>query len=466
MSDRSAKPEPIGTVAKIREAHRVLSRDGTDLIYIDRHFLHEGSHHAFARLRDAVRDIRQPELTFGVADHYVPSSPERANDVTATMIERLAHNTRDFGVDSFGIGDPRRGIVHVAMPEQGLSLPGTTIVCGDSHTATHGAFGAFAFGIGASEVAHVLATQTLWQTPMPVMRIKVDGQLRAGTTAKDLALAIIWRIGTSGATGHAVEYAGDAIAALSIEERMTLCNMTIEMGARSGLVPPDDTTFAWLKGRPRAPQGAAWDAAVVEWRALQPDPGAVYDVELTLDAGGIVPMVTWGTSPEHVAPIDTAIPENADKAALEYMGLTPGTSLSSIAIDRAFIGSCTNGRISDLRSAANILRGHKVVTPLLVSPGSDHIARQAEAEGIADIFRAAGAEWGLSGCSLCVSMNGDAVAPGERCASTSNRNFRGRQGPGARTHLMSPEMVAAAAIKGHITDARSLVQHTGGEEKT
>jgi len=466
VSDRTAKSKQLGTVEKIREAHRVLSQGGTDLIYIDRHFLHEGSHHAFARLREAGRHIRQPELTFGVADHYVPSSPDRANDVTATMIERLANNTRDFGVDSFGIGDPRRGIVHVAMPEQGLSLPGTTIVCGDSHTATHGAFGAFAFGVGASEVAHVLATQTLWQTAMPVMRIKVDGRLRAGTTAKDLALAIIWRIGTGGATGHAVEYAGDAIAALSIEERMTLCNMTIEMGARSGLVPPDETTFAWLKGRPRAPQGASWDAAVVEWLALQPDPGAVYDAELTLDASDVVPMVTWGTSPEHVAPIDTAIPENADKDALEYMGVTAGTPLSGISIDRAFIGSCTNGRLSDLRAAANILRGRKVVTPLLVSPGSDNIARQAEEEGIADIFRAAGAEWGLSGCSLCVSMNGDAVASGERCASTSNRNFRGRQGPGARTHLMSPEMVAAAAIAGHITDARRFAQHSNGGERT
>lgn len=458
--------EPRGTVAKIREAHRVLSQDGSDLLYIDRHFLHEGSHHAFARLREAGRSIRQPGLTFGVADHYVPTSPDRATEVTASMIERLERNARDFGIESFGIGDPRRGIVHVAMPEQGLSLPGTTIVCGDSHTATHGAFGAFAFGIGASEVAHVLATQTLWQMPMPIMRITVTRQLPAGTTVKDLALAIIWRIGTGGATGHAVEYDGEAIAALSMEERMTLCNMTIEMGARSGLIPPDDTTIDWLKGRPMAPQGAAWDAAVAEWRALRPDPGAVYDRELTLNAGEVAPMVTWGTSPEEVVPVDATVPTGADADALSYMGLAPGALLTDIAIDRAFIGSCTNGRLSDLRAAADILKGHRVAVPLLVSPGSEDVAQKAEAEGIADIFRAAGAEWGASGCSLCVSMNGDLVASGERCASTSNRNFRGRQGPGARTHLMSPQMVAAAAVAGKISDARTIAQQTGAEGVT
>ncbi|SFD95980.1 3-isopropylmalate/(R)-2-methylmalate dehydratase large subunit [Sulfitobacter brevis] len=456
MSDTRTLTEPRGTVAKIREAHRILAQDGTDLLYIDRHFLHEGSHHAFASLREAGRSIRQPALTFGVADHYVPSSPERANEVTATMIDRLDRNTRDFGIDSFGIGDPRRGIVHVAMPEQGLSLPGTTIVCGDSHTATHGAFGAFAFGIGASEVAHVLATQTLWQMPMPVMRIRIEGQLPTGATAKDLALTIIWRIGTGGATGHAVEYDGSAVAALSMEERMTLCNMTIEMGARSGLVPPDDTTFEWLKGRPMAPKGKAWKSAVAEWRALRPDPNATYDKEILIDADDVSPMVTWGTSPEQVAPVDAAVPADADPDALDYMGLAAGVPLTTINIDRAFIGSCTNGRLSDLRAAAVILSGRRVVVPLLVSPGSDDVARQAESEGIAEIFRAAGAEWGASGCSLCVSMNGDLVASNERCASTSNRNFKGRQGPGARTHLMSPQMVAAAAITGRITDARTM----------
>lgn len=449
--------DPKGTVAKIWEAHRVMAQDGSDLLFIDRHYLHEGSHHAFARLREAGRRIRHPELTFGVADHYVPSNPDRAADVSATMVERLDRNARDFGIDSFGLGDPRRGIVHVAMPEQGLSLPGTTIVCGDSHTATHGALGAFAFGIGASEVAHVLATQTLWQRPVPVMRIRVTGRLPEGTTAKDLALAIIWRIGTGGATGHAVEYHGEAIEALSMEGRMTLCNMTIEMGARSGLIPPDGVTLDWLRGRPMAPQGAAWEAAAAEWLALRPDPGATYDREMELDAAEVAPMVTWGTSPEHVAPVDAAVPDDADPDALGYMGLAAGTEMTGIAIDRAFIGSCTNGRLSDLRAAASVLRGRRVAVPLLVSPGSEDVARQAGAEGLAELFRAAGAEWGASGCSLCVSMNGDMVAPGERCASTSNRNFRGRQGPGARTHLMSPQMVAAAAVAGRISDARRFL---------
>lgn len=448
---------PRGTVAKIWDTHRVMTRDGSDLLFIDRHYLHEGSHHAFARLREAERTIRHPELTFGVADHYVPSNPARATDVSATMVERLDRNTSDFGIESFGLGDRRRGIVHVTMPEQGLSLPGTTIVCGDSHTATHGALGAFAFGIGASEVAHVLATQTLWQAPLPVMRIRVKGRLPRGTTAKDLALFIIWRIGTGGATGHAVEYHGEAIEALTMEERMTLCNMTIEMGARSGVVPPDETTIAWLKDRPMSPKGPAWDAAVTDWHALRPDEGATYDRALELDAAEVAPMVTWGTSPEHVAPVGAAVPTDADPDALSYMGLSAGAAMAGVAVDRAFLGSCTNGRLSDLRAAAAVLRGRKVAVPLLVSPGSDDVARKAEAEGIAEIFRAAGAEWGISGCSLCVSMNGDMVGSGERCASTSNRNFRGRQGPGARTHLMSPEMVAAAAVTGRISDARKLL---------
>ncbi|MCA1336387.1 3-isopropylmalate dehydratase large subunit [Pseudooceanicola marinus] len=448
---------PRNTVEKIRDAHRVLSEDGSDLLYIDRHFLHEGSHHAFARMREAGRQLRHPELTFGVADHYAPSSEARATDVTATMISRLRRNAADFGIDSFDIGDPRRGIVHVAMPEQGLTLPGVTIVCGDSHTATHGAFGAFAFGIGASEVAHVMATQCLWQKPVPVMRIEVTGRLPAGTTAKDLALAIIGRIGTGGATGHAVEYGGTAIAALSMEERMTLCNMTIEMGARSGLVPPDDTTFAWLKGRPLAPEGTDWDAAVESWRALAPDAGATYDRSFTMDGAEVAPMVTWGTSPEHVAPVDGTVPGDAEAGTLDYMGLEAGAPVAGTPVDRAFIGSCTNGRLIDLQAAARVLKGRRVTVPLLVSPGSDAVARAAEADGTAEVFRAAGAEWGASGCSLCVGMNGDQVAPGERCASTSNRNFRGRQGPGARTHLMSPEMVAAAAVTGRITDARTLL---------
>lgn len=447
---------PRTLVQKIWDAHRILSRDGSDLLFIDRHFLHEGSHHAFDRIAAAGRPVRRPDLTFGVADHYAPSSPARATETTATMIDRLKRNTGRHRIDSFGIGDPRRGIVHVTMPEQGLTLPGTIIVCGDSHTATHGAFGAFAFGIGASEVAHVLATQTLWQRQPPVMQIAVTGALPFGTTAKDLALHIIGRIGTGGATGHAVEYTGEAIAALSIEGRMTLCNMTIEMGARSGIVPPDETTFTWLEGRPMAPAGLDWDRALAAWRTLKPDREAPYDRSISLPAEELAPMVTWGTSPEQVAPVDAAVPSGAAAEVLDYMGLAADQPIASIAIDRGFIGSCTNGRLSDLFAAARVLKGRRIAVPLLVSPGSSDIARKAEAAGLADIFRDAGAEWGESGCSLCVGMNGDRVAPGERCASSSNRNFRGRQGPGARTHLMSPAMVAAAAVTGRITDIREM----------
>lgn len=446
---------PRTLVQKIWDAHRILSSEGSDLLFVDRHLLHEGSHHAFDKIAAAGRSVRHPELTFGVADHYAPSHPDRATADTLTMIDRLAVNTARHGVRSFGIGDRKRGIVHVAMPEQGLTLPGTIIVCGDSHTATHGAFGAFAFGIGASEVAHVLATQTLWQKPPPMMRITVSGSLPPGTTAKDLALHIIGRIGTGGATGHAVEYDGSAISAMTMESRMTLCNMTIEMGARSGIVPPDDVTFAWLAGRPMVPQGACWQDALADWRQLRSDPGAIYAREVVMDASEVAPMVTWGTSPEHVAPVTGTLPKGQPEA-LEYMGLVAGSPVEGIEIQRGFIGSCTNGRWSDLLAAATVLKGRTVRVPLLVSPGSEAIAAQAEKTGIADLFRAAGAEWGSSGCSLCVGMNGDRVAPGERCASTSNRNFRGRQGPGARTHLMSPAMVAAAAVTGRVTDIRKL----------
>lgn len=452
-SDGGTGPRTL--VQKIWDAHRITTAQGADLLFVDRHLLHEGSHHAFDKIADAGRAIRHPELTFGVADHYAPSRPERATRATATMMDRLARNTTRHGVTSFGMGDPRRGIVHVAMPEQGLSQPGTIIVCGDSHTATHGAFGAFAFGIGASEVAHVLATQALWQTPPRMMRIDVTGRLPSAVTAKDLALHVIARIGTGGATGHAVEYGGEAISALSMEGRMTLCNMTIEMGARSGIVPPDRVTFDWIAGRPMAPAGRDWARAVTHWRGLRSDPGARYDKVLEVDAAQVAPMVTWGTSPEHAVPIWGVVPEGqAD--ALEYMGLRAGTPVAGIAVQRAFIGSCTNGRWSDLLAAAAVLKGRRVRVPLLVSPGSEAIAAQAEATGIADIFRAAGAEWGASGCSLCVGMNGDRVAPGDHCASTSNRNFRGRQGQGARTHLMSPAMVAAAAVMGHVADVRAL----------
>lgn len=446
-------------IDKIWAAHEILVREGSSLIFVDRHLLHEGSHHAFAKIGEAGRRVRHPELTFGVADHYAPSSEARANAASATMIDRLSANTARHGIESFGMGDIRRGIVHVAMPEQGLTLPGLVIVCGDSHTATHGAFGAFAFGIGASEVAHVLATQTLWQKKPPQMRITVTGSLPFGTTAKDLALHIIGEIGTGGATGHAVEYAGDAITALTMEGRMTLCNMTIEMGARSGIVPPDETTFAWLQQRPMAPAGDAFAAAVESWKALGSDADAAYAREVVIDAGAVAPMVTWGTSPEQVAPVTGSVPSaeaGGDPDTLDYMGLTSGQRLQDIRIDSGFIGSCTNGRYSDLVAAARVLEGRRLAVPLLVSPGSIEVARRAEEAGIADIFRAAGAEWGESGCSLCVGMNGDRVEPGERCASTSNRNFRGRQGPGARTHLMSPAMVAAAVVAGHITDVRAM----------
>lgn len=459
---------PRTLIQKIWDNHKILSRDGRDLLFVDRHLLHEGSHHAFNMIEANGHSVRHPELTFGVADHYMPSSMSRHTDTTTLMIERLAHNTAQNNIDSFGMGDPRRGIVHVAMPEQGLTLPGTIIVCGDSHTATHGAFGAFAFGIGASEVAHVLATQALWQKPLRMMRISINGVLPFGTTSKDLALYIIGKIGTGGATGYAVEYAGTTVEALSMEARMTLCNMTIEMGARSGIVPPDDVTFAWLKGRPIAPAGQSWDEAVSKWVALRSDLGAVFNNEISIDATKVSPMLTWGISPEQVASVTDVVP-SGNREALEYMGLQGGERISEITIQRGFIGSCTNGRYSDLLDAAAVLKGRKIRVPLLISPGSEQVARRAEKSGLADIFRAAGAEWGVSGCSLCVSMNGDRVKAGERCASSSNRNFRGRQGPGARTHLMSPAMVAAAALEGRLVDVRELPSAEldalyGGEE--
>ena len=451
-------------IEKIWDDHVILERDGQSLLFIDRHYLHEGSHHAFDKLQGLGREVRHPELVFAVADHYVPTQGEPKEAAIATMIERLDRNSTRHGIAAFGRGNPLQGIVHVTMPEQGLTLPGTIVVCGDSHTATHGALGAFGFGIGASEVAHVLATQTLWQARPKLMRIEVEGHLPEGITAKDLALYIIGRIGTGGATRHAVEYAGPAIRALSVEGRMTLCNMTIEMGARSGIVPPDETTLAWLKGRRFAPEGADWEAAVAYWRELCSDPGARYDQTVTLDGSEVAPMVTWGTSPEEVVPIDGAVPEaEGAEASRAYMGLDPGQKIDGLAIDQAFIGSCTNARLSDLTEAAAILKGRKVRVPLLVSPGSTQTAEAAEAQGIAQIFREAGATWAGSGCSLCVGMNGDRVAPGARCASTTNRNFRGRQGPGARTHLMSPAMAAAAAVAGRIVDVRAFEPTESGE---
>jgi 3-isopropylmalate/(R)-2-methylmalate dehydratase large subunit len=383
------------------------------------------------------------------------------------MVRTLEDNTAEHGIALFGLDDPRQGIVHVVGPEQGLTLPGLLIVCGDSHTSTHGALGAYAFGIGASEVAHVLMTQALWQRKPKRMRVAVDGQLAPGIAAKDIVLAIIARIGADGATGHAIEFAGPAIRALSMEGRLTLCNMSIEAGARSGLVAPDETTFEYLKGRPYAPKGAAFAQAVEAWSALTTDDGAEFDREVALDVAAIAPIVTWGTSPQDALPIDASVPDPAREGdaarakylreALDYMGLTPGTKLSNIAIDRIFIGSCTNARIEDLRAAAAVLAGRVSKVPGLVSSGSSAVKRQAEEEGLDRIFRDAGLEWGESGCSMCVGINGDLVAPGERCASTTNRNFRGRQGPGARTHLMSPAMVAAAAVTGRLTDVRPLL---------
>jgi 3-isopropylmalate/(R)-2-methylmalate dehydratase large subunit len=466
-----AASQPATIVDKLWDAHAIMTRDdGQTLLFIDRHILHEGSFHAFDQLKQRGATIALPDLSFGIADHYVPTRPasSAANTEAAGMIERLERNTRAYGILSFGQFDARQGIVHVAIPEQGLTLPGLSMVCGDSHTSTHGAFGAYAFGIGASEVAHVLMTQTLWQKRPRRMRIIVDGQLPIGTGAKDIALSIIARIGADGAQGHAIEYAGSAIEALSMEGRMTLCNLSIEAGGRLGLIAPDETTFNYVRGRPFAPQGEDLDRAIVDWRLLASDVDAVFDREVVLDAGEIAPIVTWGTSPEQATPIDGSVPDpatinDASKAqaareAIGYMALRPGQKLSEIRIDRVFIGSCTNSRIEDLRAAAAILAGRQSRVPGLVSPGSSAVKRQAEQEGLDRIFVDAGLEWAASGCSMCVGMNGDAVAAGERCASTTNRNFKGRQGPGSRTHLMSPAMVAAAAVAGHLIDSRLLAR--------
>jgi 3-isopropylmalate/(R)-2-methylmalate dehydratase large subunit len=458
-------------IDKLWAAHEIVRReDGEALLWVDRHYVHEGSFHAFSRLAERGVPVAEPGLTFGVADHYVPTRGSRhdiANPEIARMVRQLEENTARHHVKLFGLDDPRQGIVHVVGPEQGLTLPGLLIVCGDSHTSTHGALGAYAFGIGASEVAHVLMTQTIWQRKPKRMRITVDGKITSGIAAKDIALAIIAHIGADGATGHAIEFAGSAIRDLSLEGRLTLCNMSIEAGARCGMVAPDQTTFAYLNGRPYAPEGVEFDRAVEAWSALTTDNNAQFDQDVTLDAADIAPIVTWGTSPEDALPIDASVPDPArepDEArakylreALDYMGIAPGKKLTDIAVDCVFIGSCTNSRIEDLRAAAVVLAGRTSKVPGLVSAGSSLVKRQAEEEGLDRIFRDAGLEWGESGCSMCVGINGDVVAPGERCASTTNRNFRGRQGPGARTHLMSPAMVAAASIAGHLTDVRPLL---------
>ncbi|MFQ5785885.1 MAG: 3-isopropylmalate dehydratase large subunit [Alphaproteobacteria bacterium] len=459
---------------KIWQSHLVDRQDdGTCLLYIDRHLVHEvTSPQAFEGLRAAGRPVRRPEATLAVADHNVPTT-DRSRGIddaeSRIQIAALEANCAEFGVELYDMSDIRQGIVHIIGPEQGLTQPGMTVVCGDSHTATHGAFGALAFGIGTSEVEHVLATQTLIQRPAKNMRITVEGDLPPGVTAKDLILAIIGRIGTAGGTGHVIEYAGDAIRGLSMEGRMTVCNMSIEAGARAGLVAPDETTFSYLKGRPKAPKAGAWEQALATWKTLPSDPGARYDREVVLDASDVAPLVTWGTSPEDTLPITAAVPDPAEAAdetrrrsiarSLEYMGLAAGTPLAEVRIDKVFIGSCTNGRIEDLRAAARIARGRKVADHVqaLIVPGSGLIKEAAEAEGLDRIFVEAGFEWREPGCSMCLAMNADKLKPGERCASTSNRNFEGRQGPGGRTHLMSPAMAAAAAVAGRLADVRDYI---------
>jgi 3-isopropylmalate/(R)-2-methylmalate dehydratase large subunit len=466
---------PATMFDKIWARHVIKSRpDGQDLMFIDRHFIHDVTATAFELLRARKLKPRAPHRTFGVPDHYVPTHARDMNAINhperRAMVDALMNDSAEAGIDVFPLGDQRQGIVHVVGPEQGLSLPGSTIVCADSHTSTHGALGALAFGVGATEVGHVLATQSLWQRKPLNMRITVDGRLNLGVTAKDLILAIIARIGVAGARGHAVEYAGPVVEALSMEGRLTLCNMTIEAGGKVGFVAPDETTFAYLSGRPFAPTGAEWEKSVEDWRTLRSDPEAMFDREVAIDASAIVPMVTWGTTPEDALPITGLVPDpavlddeerrEAMRKSLDYMGLESGVPLDTIKIDRVFVGSCTNGRIEDLREAAGIAAGRKVARGVLawVVPGSGLVKAQAEAEGLDRIFIDAGFEWRHAGCSMCLATNGDTVAPGERCASTSNRNFVGRQGPNARTHLMSPAMAAAAAVTGHLTDVRRIVE--------
>ncbi len=455
---------------KIWSRHGVAEGPGGHvLLYIDRHLLHEGSTSAFGRLAKSGRAVRRPDLTFATADHYVltsPGSPAPDAEVRS-MVESLGQHTGQQGIVYFGVGDARRGIVHIIGPEQGLTLPGITLVCGDSHTATHGAFGALAFGIGSTEVEHVMATQTLWQKKPKVLRITVEGRLPDGVNAKDVILAIIARIGAGGGVGHAVEYAGSAIRAMSMDERMTVCNMSIEAGARAGMVAPDETTFAYLQGRPFAPRGDAWGKALAYWETLPSDADAKFDREVELSANEIAPTVTWGTSPQDALPITGRVPDPAaigDDArresmerALAYMGLRPGTPLSEVTVDRVFIGSCTNSRLEDLRAAARVVKGRRAMVPAWIVPGSGLVKRAAEAEGLDRVFVEAGFEWREAGCSMCVGMNGETAREGERVASTSNRNFEGRQGKGARTHLMSPAMAAAAAVTGRLTDVRRLV---------
>ena len=459
---------------KLWQSHVVDTQDdGNCLIYIDRQIIHEvTSPQAFEGLRTAGRGLAHREAMLAVPDHNVPTGADRATAINAEdsqiQLDTLEANCKDFGVEYIPMMDPRQGIVHIVGPEQGFTQPGMTIVCGDSHTSTHGAFGALAFGIGTSEVEHVMATQTLILQRQKNMRIEVDGALGAGITAKDIALAIIGKIGTAGGTGYVIEFTGSAIRGLSMEGRMTLCNMSIEAGARSGLVAPDQVTFDYVMGRPKSPKGAAFEQAVAYWKTLPTDEGATYDKEIFLKAADIIPQVTWGTSPENVLPITGVVPNPADvkdaerrtamERALDYMGLTPGTKLQDVTIERVFIGSCTNGRIEDIRAVAEVVKGKKVHSDVAawVVPGSGLVKLQAEEEGLDEILMDAGFDWREPGCSMCLAMNADKLGPKERCASTSNRNFEGRQGPKGRTHLMSPAMAAAAALTGRLTDVREL----------
>ena len=463
---------PLTLFEKIWNRHLIRANaDGEQLLYVDRLLIHEGPFYAFDALKREGRGVRKPNQTFAFPDHYVPTTGRERGVEGITdpemrhMVEQLAANTAKAGIRHFGIDDPRQGIMHVAAPELGVIHPGMTVGGTDSHTATHGAFGAFASGIGASQAKHILATQTLWWQARPrTMCVSVNGTLGAGVTAKDVALTIMARVGVAGGAGHVIEYAGSTIAAMSMEQRMTVSNMSIEAGARAGLIGPDDTTIAYLQGRPYAPTAAHWDKAVAWWRAMPTDAGAKFDREVQINAADIAPMVTWGTRPEEALPINGVVPDPAQatdaaqksrmQRALKYMGLNPGTPLTDVGVDRVFIGSCTNGRIEDLRAAAAVIKGRRVVVPSIVVPGSRSVKREAEAEGLHKLFMAAGFEWRDAGCSMCVASNGDHVPPGLRCASTTNRNFENRQGHDARTHLMSPAMAVAAALTGRLSDVR------------
>ena len=465
-------PSPSTMFDKIWRRHVITAEQDETLLYVARCLIHEGSRHTFDRMEEEGRTAAEPDKVFAFSDHYVPTT-NQAKGLSAigdpkirNMIELLTEHCRTYGIRHFNMGDSDQGILHVAGPEQGISIPGIVLVGADSHTATHGAFGNLSFGAGASEIYHIIVTQTLWQRKPKSMRIRVDHRLPFGVAAKDVILAIIAKIGHGGAAGHVVEYTGEALSAMSMEQRMTVCNMSIEAGGRAGMVAPDDKTFAYLHGRPYAPKEAAWDRALAHWKTLPSDNEAKFDTDVTLDAAEIAPMVTWGINPEHALPITGRVPspDGARDAAtkmeitnaLDYMALKPGTALDDIAIDRVFIGSCTNGRIEDLRAAAEVAKLGKAKIPAWIVPGSATVKRNAEAEGLDRIFTAAGFEWRDPGCSLCTAINGDMLRPGERCASTSNRNFKGRQGLGGRTHLVSPAMAAAAAITGKLTDVRTL----------